>query len=211
MKAKWICLSLLACVLSAQSLSAQNRTRQGAALGGVGGALIGAAVGEHNDEPVAGALIGGALGMITGAAIGNSADQEAARIEAIHQQRAWQMSRAVSPTDVVTMTRNGLSDSVIINHLQQNGVQRRLEVADIISLHQHGVSEAVIGAMQRAPLAGCMPAPATRYERPVIVEQHHYVAPPVYYRRPYVHHWHHHHYRHRHHRPGIHWSIAVGR
>jgi len=212
MKSQWLYASLILPVIIAQSLPAQDHAGRGAVLGGVGGAALGAAIGENNDEPLAGAIIGGALGMITGATIGKSMDQEEARYRAIQQQRAWQLQRAVSVSDVVTMTHNRLSDSVIIGHIQQNGVQRRLEVADIISLHQQGVSEAVISAMQRAPLATCAPAAVPQYRTPVIVEEHHYVTPRVYYRYPYGHpRYHHAHHYHRHHRPGVHWSIAVGR
>lgn len=213
MKPQWIVSSLILTILIVQSLPAQNHSGQGAVLGGVGGALIGAAIGDNNDEAAAGAIIGGALGAITGASIGNSMDQEEARYRAIQQQRAWQLQRAVSVSDVVTMTHHRLTDSVIIGHIQQNGVQRRLEVADIISLHQQGVSEAVISAMQRAPLATSVPSPVPYYRPPVVVEEHHYVAPRVYYRPPPVHYPYrhgHHSYHPYHQRPGVHWSIAIG-
>lgn len=195
------------------SVMAQYHTDRGAVLGGLGGALIGAGIGEHNDNAGAGALIGGAVGLLSGAAIGNSMDQEeAARARAYQQQRARQLSRAVSISDVATMSQNGVSDDVIINHVTQNGVQRRLEVNDVIMLHQQGVSNAVISAMQRAPVGGSVP-PATyqspsTYQPPVIVREHYYVRPPVHY-------WHGYsgyrpHYP-RHHHSGVHWSIGVGR
>jgi uncharacterized protein YcfJ len=212
MKPQWLLASLLLSVLAAPSLPAQNHTDRGAVLGGVGGALIGAAIGEQNDEAGPGAIIGGAIGAITGAAIGNSMDQEEARFRALQQQRAWQLQRAVSVSDVVMMTHNRLSDGVIIGHIQQNGVQRRLEVSDVISLHQQGVSEAVISAMQRAPLAGYVPPPAVPYRTPVIVEEHHCITPHFYYRPRPVHYRYHHPHHHRHHHPsGIHWSIGIGR
>jgi hypothetical protein len=200
-------VAFLMLALGPDSLMAQYHTDRGAVFGGLTGALAGAGIGEHNGEAGAGALIGGAVGLITGAAIGNSMDQEeAARARAFQQHRAWQLSRAASISDVVTMSHNGLADDVIINHITQNGVQRRLEVADVISLHQQGVSEAVISAMQWAPVGGPLPPPS--YRPPVIVQEHHYVRPPV-------HCWHgyptYSPYYHRHHHPGVHWSIAVGR
>jgi hypothetical protein len=213
MKPQGIFSLLILSILVVQPLSAQEKTGRGAVLGGVGGAAIGAAIGENNDEPLAGALIGGALGAITGASIGNSMDQEEARYRAIQQQRAVQLQRAVSVADVVTMTHQRLSDNVIIGQIQQNGVRRRLEVADIISLHQQGVSEAVISAMQRAPLATCAPAPVPRYPAPVVVEEHHYVSPRVYYRPPHYHYPYyrgHHAPHYRHGPPGVHWSIGIG-
>ncbi len=207
MKLYGIIAALLIFALGPDSLMAQYHTDRGAVLGGLGGAFVGAGIGEHNDNAGAGALIGGAVGLITGAAIGNSMDQEeAARARAYQQQRAWQLSRAVSITDVVTMSQNSVADDVIVNHVSRNGVQRRLEVDDVISLHRQGVSKAVISAMQRAPVGG--PLPPSGYQRPVIVQEHYYVRPPVNcwhgyptYRPHYP----------RHHQPGVHWSIGVGR
>jgi Glycine zipper len=56
----------------------------------------------------------------------------------------------VTVDDVLTMSRSGLGDQVIINHIQANGVQRRLQVKDILFMHQQGVSEPVMTAMQAA-------------------------------------------------------------
>lgn len=196
-----VALFLLA--LGPDSLMAQYHTDRGAVFGGLTGALAGAGIGEHNGEAGAGALIGGAVGLITGAVIGNSMDQmdqeAAARAQAFQQHQAWQLSRAVSISDVVTMSHSGLADDVVIDHITQNGIQRRLEVADVISLHRQGVSVAVISAMQRAPVGGPLPPP--RYQPPVIVQEHHYVSPPVHY-------WHryppYNPYYHRHYQFGVH-------
>jgi hypothetical protein len=87
-------------------------------------------------------------------------------------------------SEVLSLTKSGVSDGVIINHINQHGVQQRLEVSDVILLHQHGVSEPVLTALQRAPVGG-MPvyaAPPRAYAPPVIVHDYHYVRPayPVY-------------------------------
>jgi hypothetical protein len=169
----------------------------------VAGALAGAAIGKHNQETAVRALIGGAVGVVTGAAIGSAKDSEIRGAQAQQQQMYWQMSRAVSTSDVVAMTRSGLSDHVIVNHIQQNGVPRRLEVSDVIALHQQGVSEPVISALQRAPLAS-VPALASPRPAPVIVEEHYY-SPPVYIHRPPYYH-----YGHYHHRPGITGRVTFG-
>jgi hypothetical protein len=198
------------CCLTNRPVLAQNHTERGAAVGGLTGAVVGAAIGENNGDAVPGAIIGGALGLITGAAIGDSVDQDIARTRAYERQRFYH-ARAVSVADVVNMSHNRLSDAVIINHIHQNGVQRRLEVSDVIALHQQGVSEAVISAMQRAPLVGyAPPAPVVRYEAPLVVERYHYVAPPPRYWPSHFHYRHGHH-RHYHSRPGLSWSISVGR
>jgi len=52
-------------------LVACSRTEQGAAVGGLGGAAIGAAVAGN---PVQGAVVGGAAGAIAGAVIGHASE-----------------------------------------------------------------------------------------------------------------------------------------
>jgi outer membrane lipoprotein SlyB len=173
---------------------AQSHARDGATVGGLTGAVIGGIIGHQNDETPEGILIGGAVGAIAGGLIGDAHDQQMAR-EHAYRQQLWQQQqayqayrqptrRAVSNADVVQMTRNGLSQSVIINHIQSNGIERRLDVNDIISLHQQGVGEPVITAMQRAPVRTPLPAPPTvlEYRPPVIVSEHcpHHHAPLYY-------------------------------
>lgn len=172
-------LVLLAVLSSTARVHAQH-TERGAVLGGIAGALTGAAIGDRNDEAGAGALIGGAVGLVTGAMIGQGQDQRQARYryQQARQQAAF-AARAISLSDVVTMTQGGVSDAVILNQIRQNGVQRELEVSDVIFLHRQGVSETVITALQRAP-AGYRPAPvAVVRPAPPVVVRHTYVPPPV--------------------------------
>lgn len=183
-------------------------TQRGATLGGIAGAIAGGIIGENNGEAGAGALIGGAVGAIAGGALGNARDQE---IQQYQAQRRYQTQQyvyareqqqnvarhsAVSITDVISMSRSGLSDSIVINQVMERGVQRRLEVSDIIYLHQNGVSEGVISAMQRATVGGPVSHPVSVVaEPPVVVERHvevvptyvvpapRYYYPPSYYHR----------------------------
>jgi hypothetical protein len=220
MKTRWIVSALVvSCGLSGVC-HAQYQTERGAAIGGIGGALAGAAIGKNNGDTGACALLGGAVWLVTGAVVGNSMEQKQ-RVQAYEQQRAYQLSRAVSTTDVITMARNGLSDEVIVNHIRENGVQRRLEVSDVIMLHKNGVSEATIAAMQNAPVGTpvYVAPPAPRYvaPAPVIVQEYHYVRPPYWgphYYGHYHHHHHGHHYRHGHGHGhghgGVHWGVTFG-
>ncbi|MFO0915382.1 MAG: glycine zipper domain-containing protein [Pirellulales bacterium] len=185
--------SLLLVVAVAAPASAQNRTVDGAALGGVAGAIAGGIIGHQNDETPEGALIGGAVGAISGGLIGHGLDKQAARERAYQeqiarqrrqlqyqqQQQAQQAQQSVSINDVVTMSRSGVSDNVIINHVQTNGVQRRLETHDIISLTQQGVSEPVINAMQRAPVYAVTVVPAQGQPQTVVVQQHYHSPRPA--------------------------------
>jgi uncharacterized protein YcfJ len=209
MKTRWLLTSLAPLFLLPQWAQAQfsDHTSQGAALGGVAGALAGAAIGKNNHNTAAGALIGGAAGLVTGAALGSSADErERARAYQyqLQTQQAVEVRRAVSITDVLAMSRSGVGDDVIINQIRQNGVVRQIDSNDVITLHKEGVSGPVIAALQQGPVA-TRPVPV--YAPPVVVEKY-YVPPPYYYHRycyppppprPVDYH----------HGPGVHWGISV--
>jgi hypothetical protein len=54
----------------------------------------------------------------------------------------------VSKQDVITMFRNSMSETLIIQQIQLHGVSRKLSIADVIELHEMGISEEIITAMQ---------------------------------------------------------------
>ncbi|MEZ6128231.1 MAG: glycine zipper domain-containing protein [Planctomycetaceae bacterium] len=194
---RYLIPALIAVALPLDTASAQVNTQRGSVLGGLAGAAAGAAIGEHNDKPLAGALIGGAVGLVTGATLGNARDRQVADQRAYayqqqqfqRQQLNQQLAKSVTPHDVITMTRSGLSETVIINHIQANGVRQELQIADVITLHDNGVSERVISAMQHsrigpATAAAPVAAPVQVYQAapPIVVEQ--YVTPRYFYSPP---------------------------
>jgi outer membrane lipoprotein SlyB len=190
---------------------AQANTQRGAVLGGLAGAVTGGLIGNNNGKAGAGAAIGGVVGAVTGGVLGNASDKERAAYQQQQyyqqQQQAIQAQASVSVADVVSMTRSGLSDSVIVNHIQQRGVQRQLQVPDIIALHQQGVRENVITSMQQAQVGPQRVArtPIVREQivgRPVIVEEH--IVVPAYAPR---HHFYHHRPHRHHHHHGIHFRF----
>lgn len=208
--------TLVSIILVSASGCASHADR-GAAIGGLGGAGVGALIGEASGHGAEGALLGAAVGALGGAAIGTSVDQQEARRNAEIQARLGrQLSGAVGPTDVIQMTQAGLSEELITTHIASNGVQQRLQAGDLIALKNQGVSDRVINAMQTAPLAGgVQPAgavvaqpvyaqPVYAAPAPVIVAEHYY-GPPVWIPPP-RRHWHHHHH---HHRPHAGWSIGI--
>jgi hypothetical protein len=207
MRVRLLVLPLIAVFAIPTSVRAQQAER-GAALGGIGGALAGAAIGKNNGDTAAGALIGGAVGLFTGAAIGNSADERNRRA-AYQNQQMYAYSRAATANDVVSMSQSGVSEEVIINHIRENGIQRRPDVSEVIALHRQGVSERVITAMQAAPEGGrpvAPPQPAYQ-ARPVVVQEYYYAPRPVYCPPPvYYHHHHHRHHPHSH----VHWGFSFG-
>ena len=152
-------------------------------------------------------MIGGAVGALTGAAIGENVDEEVARNRAfIEQQMGRRMAEAVTVGDVVAMHQASLSDEVIITHLRGYGVAQRPKVEDLITLRNHGVSDAVVKAMQETPPPQ-PPYPPPQPARPVVIEEHYYgppYPPPYWHYRPYYPH------RRRHPAPGFHWGFSFG-
>jgi len=207
---RYLFVAVMVTTVFQQTAAAQYNTQRGSVLGGLAGAAAGVAIGEHNDEPLAGALIGGAVGLMSGAALGNARDRQMAEARAYQyqqqQQQQMAISRSVTPQDVIMMSQRGLSDSVIISHIQANGVRQELRVPDVIALHENGVSQHVIAAMQRPATVTAAPAAPVRVYQsapPIVVEK--YVTPRYYYppRRPYYHGPRHHHHR----GSGIHFSL----
>jgi hypothetical protein len=197
----WSCALLM---LTLSSCRSPYYADQGAALGGLAGAVTGAAVGDSHGNAAGGALIGSAVGALTGAAIGDSMDAEVARRQALIEARTGRrMAGAVTSGDVMTMVASGLSDDVIINHIRGSGVASSLTPGDIIEMHEAGVSEKVINAMQNA--AARQAPPAVAYGAPVIIEES-YVVPPPWHYRPYVRY--HGPYRRHYRRPGMTWGFS---
>lgn len=211
----WLTFGLAVSVscVSCVAPSFGQRAREGVAVGGVAGAIAGGIIGHQNDETPEGALIGGAIGALAGGLIGRSQDDAIAREhyyrQQAYQQRQQQAQAAVSVSEIVQMSRSGVSESLIVNHVNSRGVMRRLETRDIIALHQQGVSEGVIDAIQRAPIAGSTPPPTRTIvrevaPRPVVVRREYHVVPRYTPRthiyigtgRPRYHHHHRGHYRH---------------
>jgi hypothetical protein len=188
----------------------------GALVGGLGGAGVGAIVGNAVGNTGAGALIGAGAGALGGALVGNALDDVEARNRAqiAHQMAAMNMQvpvGAVTVNDAVQMTRAGVAPELIVNHIHANGVAGPLQSGDVIALSQHGVHRDVIAALQNPPRAAtavatappAVVAPAPVYVAgppPVIVEEHYYPRPH------YFHHHHHHRHRHPH---GVSWGFSV--
>ena len=127
----------------------QNNTGSGALIGGALGAITGAAIGgpRHGGE---GALIGAAAGLIAGGAVGNSMDQhQQAELRAQAPQTYVRVvqGQPLSTADVKAMARAGVSDDVIISQIQGSHTIFHLSSADIIDLHNSGVSDKVVNFM----------------------------------------------------------------
>ena len=147
--------------------------------------------------------MGTAVGALTGAAIGDSMDAEVDRRQAIVQTQQ-RLANAVSTTDVAAMSASGLGEDVIINHIRANGVRASLTPGEIIELHEGGVGERVIDAMQQEAARLTMP-PRVMSGPPVIIEES-YIVPPYCGPRPYR--QYHHSSRSYRRRPGVSWGFS---
>jgi hypothetical protein len=170
---------------------ATDNTGQGALLGGLFGAGAGAAIGHAAGNTAAGAVIGGVAGAATGAAIGSSKDEQDARNRAAYQQAQAQQAAAaaaaaVSVPDVVAMSQAHVDDRVIIDRIHTRGIPAPVQTNEIIYMHQQGVSDNVIAAMETQPVATQMMQPVQYYAPPgaVIVDGDYYYDRPHYYYPP---------------------------
>jgi len=151
-----------------------DRTGTGALAGGAIGAFSGAVIGgRHAGE---GALIGGAIGAITGGLIGHSMDQEEQerlRAEAPQTYVRVEQRQPLAVADVKAMVNARVSDDVIISQIQNTHSVYHLSAADIIDLHNAGVSEKVIQYMINTP-GTATAAPPTSYDADTVSQ-----APPA--------------------------------
>ena len=172
------CAAALLSLLVSSGCQSPYRSDQGALLGGLGGAGLGALVGSASGNTGAGAAIGGVAGALSGAAVGGALDDIEARNQA---QIAAHLGRpaptgTVTIDDVVTMTKAGVPEDVIATHVRNHGVAAPLRASDLIVLQQQGVSPRVVQAMQAPPQAAAQGA---------VIQQPYVVAPPPPYWGPY--------------------------
>lgn len=126
----------------------QNNTGTGAIIGGMFGALAGAAIGGRNAGE--GALIGGAAGVAAGALIGNAADQQQnaeLRAEAPQTYVRVNQQQPLTVNDVKALIHAGISTDLIINQIGSTHSGFRLSSTDIIDLRDAGASDALINFM----------------------------------------------------------------
>ena len=181
-------VSLTLAVVSLAGCASDPHTGEGAVLGGVLGAGTGALIGAATGHAGAGAAIGAGAGALAGAAIGHSQDETDKRNrELIAQQLGRQISPgAVTPNDVIAMTRANVNEELILNQIRVHGAVP-LQSQDLVTLQQQGISARVIATMQATPAQA--PPQAVVVEQPapppVVVGVGPYWGPRYYRPRPY--------------------------
>lgn len=201
------CFAVIVFALGVSPLMAQSRTQEGAVVGGVAGAILGGIAGSNSDKTGEGIAIGGAVGALAGGLMGRAEDDQIVRNyqyqQYVQQQRAQQISQAVSINDAITMTRGGLSPNLIVSQIRNSGVQQKIGVKEVIALHENGVAEIVIQEMQNARIAGTDSPVCVARTPAVVVERRPQIVIdsfPVYrsYHRPPPRHAHFYYHGHRH-------------
>ena len=126
--------------------SCETKTGTGALVGGGLGAGTGALIGGN----VEGALIGGAVGAVAGGLVGAALDEQDRKIMEKNSPRTMKRidrGEQLSINDIKSMSKNGLSDNVIIGQIQATGSVFYLKTDEIIDLKNSGVSQRVIDYM----------------------------------------------------------------
>src|SRR5205085_3837111 len=118
----------------------QTAEGTGAVAGGAGGAVLGNLIAKAaHGSRTAGTVIGGAVGAIGGALVGNKVDRADARARQAEAQAAAASAQpALSVPDVVQLSQQGVTPTVIINQIRTTGSGYHLTSADLVYLPQNG-------------------------------------------------------------------------
>lgn len=139
-------------LIAASLAGCQNNTQKGAAVGGIGGAALGAVIGNQSGHAGEGALVGALAGGALGGLIGNSEDeaekQDAQAHQAAAAQAAYRRQRAITNSQVIEMSQQNVSDDIICHEIRTHGGRFDTAPEAIIQLQKSGVSNSVIALMQ---------------------------------------------------------------
>jgi surface antigen len=149
-------------LMSFSLIGCETKAGSGALIGAGAGALVGGLIGSNSHGRAGeGAAIGAAAGAIGGGLIGHGMDEsdkkktedrdynsDYDRRNANAQPKWKESSNAISKSDVISWTDQGVRDDIIIDRIERSGAVFRLSAADQNDLRDHHVSEAVIRAMK---------------------------------------------------------------
>jgi len=162
--------------------SSMNNTQKGAGIGGAIGAGVGTVVGAATGNPrtglAAGTLIGGGIGAL----VGNDVDKQE-KEQAELRQAALESQPIIGPfslQEVIDLSKQGVSDDVIINYIRQSKSTYHLSPQDLGMLKENKVSDRVVNEMVNSQ---SRPRVAIQQARQTVVIQE--PPPVIYYERPY--------------------------
>ncbi len=137
--------SLVLAMISLLFTSCSTNTGSGALAGAGAGALTGGIVGGGQ-----GALIGGAIGAVAGGLVGATLDEQDRKVmERTSPRTVDRMDRGepLTVNDVIKLSQGGVSDTTILNYMQQTGSAYNLSQAQIRRLQDAGVSQRAVNFM----------------------------------------------------------------
>lgn len=140
-----LCLGLLVVTNSGCQTTQDNKTVEGAVVGGLVGATAGGIIGHQSHHGLEGAGIGAAVGALTGAVVGSQMKK--------HPQQAASGTSTANPSQmsmqqVVDLSKQGVHEDVIVDKIRLTNSRFTLSADEITYLKQQGVSEKIINAMQ---------------------------------------------------------------
>ncbi|MFA6350223.1 MAG: glycine zipper 2TM domain-containing protein [Candidatus Omnitrophota bacterium] len=154
----FIFVSLLGLITGCES----NKTRvaEGSVIGGVIGAAAGGIIGHQMGRGAEGAAIGAATGVGAGALIGAQIEKPGQKKEETSEQAATTAATATTAeattadnaqltvSQVVDMSKQGVSESIIIDKIRSTNSKFTLTQQDSDYLIKQGVSQKVIDVMR---------------------------------------------------------------
>lgn len=127
----------------------QSRAVEGTVIGGLLGAAGGGIIGHQSGHGGEGAAIGAAAGALTGAVVGSQIKKPGQAAEQPAQAQASSGATGqLYIQQIVDMSKQGVSDSVIIDRIHATNSRFVLTPKDIDYLKGQGVNQKVIDAMQ---------------------------------------------------------------
>lgn len=153
-----------------------NNETTGALVGGALGAIAGGKIGsdkdrriEHNHQYHSGHQHNGHYYTTPLPYGGHHGYQNIAPAYPVYRQPLYpQPIPAVTTADVIQMQRRGLSEATMIRLIQTHGVAIKPSVSEVIDMHEFGVSERVIAAMQGDTVSTEYYVPSTQYGEPTL-------------------------------------------
>ena len=124
-----------------------ENTKRGAMGGALLGSIAGGVIGHQGGHGVEGALLGAGVGALGGGMIGDSIDAREGKEAAAAATATTGEKLGIS--DIVALSKAGLSDAAIIGKIDATGSVYRLSVEEIEMLRKEGVSTAVVNYMMK--------------------------------------------------------------
>jgi len=140
-KATFVLVGIAVLVLTVSGCETMGEhTKRGAAGGALVGSIAGGVIGHQSGHGVEGALIGAGVGALGGGMVGDS-------IDAREREASATTGEKLGISDVIALSKAGLSDAALINKIRETGSVYYLSVEEIELLRNEGVSTGVVNYM----------------------------------------------------------------